>query len=515
MLTKETKIEKILMMMLCIIVSLLSLVSCTKDELSFDQNNQNQIDNLTDVQARIGNIEGFYEKFENIEKYKDFQFENKEQYEYHQNLLKKFLAYKEFPSVEKRKYTRSQLSQRLLEESQSINDISLSEKFHSKKTWNISSQNDLITYYENFDNKKVYVELFFKLNRETYQYEILLPKEAYKLNFERRNEIRYESFEKRQYSDYLVKYMLAEKYYVFTDISYLDVKNLRKVTFLKENVYFANFDFSYAYDEDDKTYYIYQFPFIDNYKDYQNDSKTIYGSKKYFKRLIKPGSCIFVFDQPIDKLNDHSLSKDGAWGHMMIVTDYYQETMSDQYQDLDQYKKLGKNQDFVEIDALRKDMYDDNVSFEDYLKHFVFIEAVKFDTGYDNTKKNFEKRTDVIYSSCNDKVIQDNFRNKYTVISVSNLNEGIKMTNFNIQSNFLEYCNRSIGKKYKSTPIKIKDFGLLNEYCSGLVYYGYRECGLTLLHDDLLSELKIGISWFMPRTITNSPFMYTKIWYKR
>ena len=95
--------------MLCIIVSLLRTVSCTKDELSFD-NNQNQVDNLTDVQAKICNIEGFYEKFENIEKYKDFQFENKEQYEYHQNLLKKFLAYKEFPSVEKRKYTRNQLS---------------------------------------------------------------------------------------------------------------------------------------------------------------------------------------------------------------------------------------------------------------------------------------------------------------------------------------------------------------------------------------------------------------------
>ena len=512
MLRKETKIKKILMMMLCIIVSLLSTVSCTKDELSFDQNNQS--DNLTDVQARIGNIEGFYEKFENIEKYKDFQFENKEQYEYHQNLLKKFLAYKEFPSVEKRKYTRNQLSQRLLEESQSINDISLSEKFHSKKTGNISSQNELITYYDNFDNKKVYVELFFKLNRETYQYEILLPKEVYKLDFERRNEIRYESFEKRQYSDYLVKYMLAEKYYVFTDISYLDIKNLRKVTFLKENVYSSNFDFSYAYDEDDKTYYIYQFPFIDNYKDYQNDSKTIYGSKNYLKRLIKPGSCIFVFDKSIDELDNHTPSTEGSFGHMMVVSDYYQETKSDQYLDLYQYKKLDKNQEFVEIDALRKDIYDDNVSFENYLKHFVFVEAI-LSVNYDNTKKDFNKRFGVIYSSGNDKVIQDNFRNKYTVISVSNLNEGIKMTNFNIQSNFVEYCNRSIGKWYKPIPIKIKNIHLYREYCSGLVYYGYRECGLTLLHDDLISELKGGISWYMPRTITNSPFMYTKIWYKR
>ena len=54
MLRKKVKIEKILMMMLCIIVSLLSIVSCTKDELSFDQNNKNQTDNLKDVQAKIG-----------------------------------------------------------------------------------------------------------------------------------------------------------------------------------------------------------------------------------------------------------------------------------------------------------------------------------------------------------------------------------------------------------------------------------------------------------------------------
>ena len=52
MLTQTLKFKKILMMMLCIIVSLLSIVSCTKDELSFDNNNQT--DNLTDVQAKIG-----------------------------------------------------------------------------------------------------------------------------------------------------------------------------------------------------------------------------------------------------------------------------------------------------------------------------------------------------------------------------------------------------------------------------------------------------------------------------
>ena len=81
------KIKKILMMMLCIIISLLSTVSCTKDELSFDQNNQS--DNLTDVQAKIGTIPGAMENFENIEYYKNFQFESDNLYNKHNYYLDK------------------------------------------------------------------------------------------------------------------------------------------------------------------------------------------------------------------------------------------------------------------------------------------------------------------------------------------------------------------------------------------------------------------------------------------
>ena len=95
---KLLTIKKILMMMLCIIVSLLSLVSCTKDELYFDQN---QVDNLTDVQAKIGKHQNVFEKFENIDSYKDFEFEWVIVYQKHQKFLDKMKTYQEFPNQRK------------------------------------------------------------------------------------------------------------------------------------------------------------------------------------------------------------------------------------------------------------------------------------------------------------------------------------------------------------------------------------------------------------------------------
>ena len=200
---------------------------------------------------------------------------------------------------------------------------------------------------------------------------------------------------------------------------------------------------------------------------------------------------------------------------MIIVSDYYQETMSDQYIDLDQYKKLEKNQEFVEIEALRRDMYDDNVSFEDYLKHFVFIEATDLSTKYDNTKKYFDKRTGILFSSGNDKVVQENFRNNYTVISLSNLNKGIKMYNKEIQNSFLEYVKSLAfeNKRYDWFHYGNQDKQI--EYCSGIVYFGYKNNNLKILNEQVKSYTISTGYWYMPRSVTNSPFMYTRIWYRK
>ena len=516
--TQTLKIKKILMMMLCIIVSLLSLVSCTKDELSFDQNNQS--DNLTDVQAKVGKTEGDYEVFENIEKYKDFQFESDLTYLKQQTFLDKLKTYQEFPNQRKslevlaKEFRLFRLDYyhylfRLYEISEYYINF---ETIESKKNLFLFDINYLINSYQKERDREVYVEVFGYFDEKEAKYYYYSPGEAYKLTYEERVKYRNKYYENKRY--YFTKYFTVDMYSKISGIPKEEITNLRIITFNNNQKYKLTNEMIFDYTE--KTLYLYQFPFVDNYKDYQNDSKFLYTSQKYsLKKYIKPGSCIFVFDKTLDQLDNHN----GAnWGHMMIVSDYYQETMSDQYLDLNQYKRLVKDREFVEIDALRKDMYDDNVSFEDYLKHFVFIEAVSFlEKEKDNKKEGFQKhKNGVIFSSGNDKVVQDNFRNKYTVISISNLNKGIKMYNKNTQNSFLNYIRDAALNKRSYDYMPTLNENKNESYCSGLVYFGYKEdntYGIKILNENLYTQTIVG-PWYMPKTITNSPFMYTRIWYK-
>ena len=506
------KIEKILIVMLCIIALLLSTVSCTKDELSFDNN---QTDNLTDVQDKIGKKENMYEKFENIESYKNFQFESDLEYQKHQKFLDKIKTYQEFPNQRKsleelaKEYGLFKLDYYLyLFRLRELGDYDIRfETLESKKNYTYNDISYLLNGYQREPDREVYVEVFGYFDAKEVKYYFYSPGEAYKLTYEER--VKYRNKYSDHEKDYFTKYFTVDTYSKISGIPKEEITNLRIITFNNTQRYKRNTEL--LQNNWEPTLYLYQFPFVDNYKDYQNDSKFLYTSwKNSLKKYIKPGSCIFVFGEKLDKLdNISSLS----WGHMMIVSDYYQETKSDQYIDLDQYKKLGKNQEFVEIDALRRDIFDSSVSFEDYLKHFVFIEAVKEDTKYDNTKKNFNRRFGVIFSSGNDREVQYNFRNKYTVISVSNLNKGIKMYNTEIQNSFLNHIrDAAFENKFYDTRPNL-NFDKDYSYCSGLVYFGYKENGLTILNKDQYS-LFDNFGWFMPRSITNSPFMYTRIWYK-
>ena len=54
-------------------------------------------------------------------------------------------------------------------------------------------------------------------------------------------------------------------------------------------------------------------------------------------------------------------------------------------------------------------------------------------------------------------------------------------------------------------------------YCSGIVYFGYSDdhkYGIKILNDDQSKLLGLRY-WYMPRTVTNSPFMYTRVWYRK
>ena len=511
---KLLTIKKILIMMLCVIVSLLSIVSCTKDELSFDQNNQT--DNLTDVQARIGNIEGTFEYFENIESYKDFRFESNDLYNKHQlalNLIKKI---DKFPSVENNTYSLQELTQLLYMNSKRVQEIP--EGYETNLYYDYHNEKSFINNYNLNNRVKPYVELIFEIDRNShYLSDCIIQSPSFNCNFfnsEDRKKVRFYGLNYRN-KHYFTRYIEKDKYCELTGINKELIDNLRIMTFTRLQIFNDRPDFEKNLDDADICHYIYQFPYQDNYLDYRNESLKS-DTKLNLKQYIKPGACIFVFDKTFDKLDDHDLVFDRTWGHMMIVSDYYQETKSDQYIDLDQYKRLGKNQDFVEIDALRKDMYDDNISFEDYLKHFVFIEAIK-DVEYDNNKVYFDKRSGVIFSSGNDKIIQDNFRNKYTVISVSNLNKGIKMYNTEVQHLFLNYIRDAAFKNKKYDWYQLFDEKSYPNYCSGLVYFGYSDdykYGIKILNKDQSQFAGLRV-WYMPRTVTNSPFMYTRIWYNR
>ena len=495
--------------MLCIIVSLLSLVSCTKDELSFDQNNQ--VDNLTDVQAKIGTIPGALENFENIEYYKNFQFESENLYNKHNYYLDKISEIDKYPSVASNKYSLQDLTRLLYMNSKRVQEIP--EGYETNLYYDYYNEKSFVNNYNMNKRVKPYVELIFSVNRNSYSYntlEINSPMYCYDVfNADERTQLRFHGINKND-EYYFTRYIEKDKYCELTGIDNNLIDNLRIMTFTRLQIFPERLCFEKNLDEADLCHYIYQFPYKDNYMDYRNESINV-DRKINLKQYIKPGACFFVFDKTLDQLDNHWSDN---WGHMIIVSDYYQDTMSDQYINLDEYKRLSKNQDFVEIETLRKDMYDDNVSFEDYLKHFVFIEAVK-NVKYDNNKDFFNKRKGVIFSSGNDKVVQENFRNNYTVISLSNFNKGVKMYNTEIQNSFLNYIRNAAIQNISYDKNPTLDEDGTESYCSGLVYFGYEKNGFKILSKIQSSVHFFGIHWFMPRTITNSPFMYTRIWYRK
>ena len=74
------------------------------------------------------------------------------------------------------------------------------------------------------------------------------------------------------------------------------------------------------------------------------------------------------------------------------------------------------------------------------------------------------------------------------------------------------------GRPYNIKPSK--DDLFTNHYCSGLVWFSFNNENYypslkLLLPKHRTIPFDVWGYWYMPRTICNSPYVYTRVWYKQ
>ena len=159
----------------------------------------------------------------------------------------------------------------------------------------------------------------------------------------------------------------------------------------------------------------------------------------------------------------------------------------------------------------------ETVSFTDYLRHFVFIEAQKDPVKNRNKLQGFQRDNGVILTSGNDERLQ-NYINNATCVAVVNLNDGYNYSQPDLVNNMIDNAYKQIiqKKSYNKLPLGF-DIDTLSHYCSGLAFYsflnGQKTPSLRLLKSKHLSYMGPFGYWYMPRTVCNSPFVYTRVWY--
>ena len=472
-----SEMTTILKVVLCLLF--VSFSSCSKFEEEPKQTSV--VPNINEAQAIIGG-ENIFEDYVNIEDFKNQSYEDLSTYDKHENALYELLAYKSFPSV---KYQDD------------LHTISkeICEYYSFPSPKNKSCYALGYTFPSGYFKEKTepYVECFIKFYSDskyhTGRYKLFLPREIDTFRKENRDKLIYSSK-----NGIIRKEVPLSLYCSLTGIPEKRMKDLRVVTRKQGN----------------SSYWYYQMPYKDNYKDYQNDTLTVRDINE-LKRFIKKGSLIFVFDKPLDKLN----KIDGKyWGHMLIVSDWYTNIISDSYTSLNNYEKLDKNQDFQDIGYIKSNAENYNVSFKNYLKHFVFIEAQLFNMKNQNKKQGFERDSGVMLTAGNDERFQT-YLDSTTCVAVVNINEGYKYSHPDLINNMIKNALNQLGKKYNMHPTGF-DNDTINHYCSGLAYYsllnGKKSPSLRLLKYKHISNTVAFGFWYMPRTVCNSPFVYTRVW---
>ena len=497
---KMSTILKVVMCSLFVFFSTVFFISCSKFEE--EQTPAPTIPNINEAQANI-NIgrENRYEKHVNIEDFKNSIMEDFESYQKDLNLKKSLLAYNSFPNV-RTKGDLSRISRQIYNTHGTFGRPANRSHYNSGK---------FLYYMEGDVRTESYVECFLKeyVNKETgtSKYQLYLPKEVYHLSHKERMRKDHEGT-----FDYKRKEVPIGVYCSLTGIPRNLIENLRVVT----------------RQEGDCSYWYYQMPYKDNYLDYQNDTQKV-NSLNELKKFIKKGSMIFVFDKPREDLDkflnfkelfDPTDDKLGFenWGHMMIVGKWYKDDNLDGYNHLSQYKILSNYYDFKNIQAIFQNSFKETVSFTDYLRHFVFIEAQKDPVKNRNKLQGFQRDNGVMLTSGNDERLQNYIKNA-TCVAVVNLNDGYNYSHPNLVDNMIFYAYNQLGKPYSSLQYAPtgRDNDIETHYCSGLVFYSFLnekvKPSIRLLLPKHTSFGYYRGRWYMPRTVCNSPFVYTRVWY--
>ena len=497
----KLKMATILKVVLCSLLIFFS--SCSKFE---EENNQTPVvPNINDAQAIIGGKNSF-ENYVNIEDFKNIKVEDDITHQKHEKALQKMAKHDKFPNFKEAWDMGNLISQMRFEY-----DF-FSWKFFEPSNFgryifgNFSHEHSGYTNYDFAKRSEPFVPCYVeKINNESGTYNVLLtPKEARdKISANIRHQQWFSGYDK------------FERYFIPLGL-YCSVTGIPKEDFKDLRVVSQKFRWH--------TLWYYQMPHNDNYLDYQNDTREVleFDELKYY---IKKGSLIFVFDKPLEDLykniNWEELLKPGDktwgfenWGHMMIVGKWYTDNIN-QYHKLSDYKLLKGNEDFCNIPFLYKELMNRDGKFTDYLKHFVFIEAQKDAIGNENYKQGFELQNGVMKTAGNDKRVQEYIK-KATCIAVVNLNDGYNYSHPDLVDNMIQKSDSLFNTIY-SIPITDND-EKHKSYCSGLVFYSFlnsnKKPSLRILTKNNLSNV-LGLKIYMPRTICNSPYVYTRIWYKR
>ena len=252
--------------------------SCSKFEE--EQNQTNIVPNINEAQAKIGG-ENWFEDYVNIEDFKGIQVEDNVTYQKHQKALQKLLSYNKFPN-DKSEYDLENISYSIAHYYNT--DWTENRSYLYSGLKNIIS-NNIGMYYE---KTKPFVECFYSVRYDSVQerkiYKLFLPKELDTLK---------RAYREKLFSYYhprLIRKEVPLWYYsIVTGIPKEDFKNLRVIS--RNDPY------------DNSSYWYYQMPYKDNYKDYQNDTQEVENIDE-LKKFIKKGSLIFIFDKPKEKLDE-------------------------------------------------------------------------------------------------------------------------------------------------------------------------------------------------------------------